>query len=385
MRFHHYLLHLLLFIFLIDQPLMAYLPVQDDTVKVMATTELPLIDGIGNDALWQNCKWQSIDQVWIPYRGSLDSADFSGRYKIAWSPSTNLLYFLVEVVDDVFVDGYKYDRSPSVGGGYPNYDIVEVFIDANKSGGLHVFDGTGSTGQQWGTNAENAFAYHIAANALPEGQVAHDKVICDIAGQSWSNYYIANYADHFPEFALRQSEGKFIWEFSLKVYDDTYDPNNPEASRVTLKPGAVMGLTMAYCDNDDPNEQPKQRDHFIGSVWVPAAAYNDHWMNADYFGTILLMGEPTGIDRQSSISPRAFEVYPNPTDGWLNLQLPQFTGRGVTIKLFNLRGQQVLEVSPHDGQSVQLMLHHLPKGIYFLRTEIDNRIRLQKITIIERY
>ncbi|MDZ7377154.1 MAG: hypothetical protein ONB13_11080, partial [candidate division KSB1 bacterium] len=318
---------------------------QDDTVKVISVIELPAIDGIANENFWQKCQWQTIDQVWIPYGGSIDSADFSGRYKIAWSPASNLLYFLVEIIDDVFVDGYKYNRSPSVGGGYPDYDIVEVFIDADKSGGLHVFDGTGSTGQQWGTNAENAFAYHIATNVAPEGEVTHDKAVCDIAGQSWSNYYIANYADHFPEFALRRSAGKFIWEFSLKVFGDTYNPLNPEASRVILKAGDLMGLSIAYCENDDPNEQPKQRDNFIGSVWVPAAAYNDHWINANYFGTIQLMGEPTRIEKDSSLPPADFNIYPNPGDGILNIKINSSAfGNGMSIRLFNVLGQRVFEI-----------------------------------------
>lgn len=357
---------------------------QDDTVKVITATELPAMDGIANENFWQKCKWQPIDQVWIPYGGSIDSADFSGRYKTAWSPASNLLYFLVEIIDDVFVDGYKYDRSPSFGGGYPDYDIVEVFIDADKSGGLHVFDGTGSTGQQWGTNAENAFAYHIAANVAPEGEVTHDKVVCDIAGQSWSNYYIANYANHFPEFALRRSAGKFIWEFSLKVYGATYDPINPEASRVILKAGDIIGLSLAYCENDDPNEQPKQRDNFIGSVWVPAAAYNDHWMNANYFGTIQLMGEATKIEKDSSLPPADFKIYPNPGDGILNIKINSSDfGNGISIRLFNVLGQSVFEIDSARDQFDKINLDHLPNGIYLLMAEINHQIIKQKITIIK--
>ena len=385
MRITFFTLMMILFIFSSGN-LLATITVQDDTVKVIEISELPLIDGIGDDNCWNDCKWQYIDQVWIEYGQTLDSADFSGRYKIAWSPSTNLLYFLVEIVDDVFVDGYVYDSNPSIGGGYPDYDIVEVFIDQDKSGGLHVFDGTGNTGQQWGTNGENAFSYHIAANAPPEGQVTHNKVVCDIAGQSWSNYYIPNYADNFPEFALHQSEGKFTWEFSLCVYNDSYDAGNPAASRVVLKTGDLMGLSIAYCDNDDPNEYPKQRDNFIGSVWVPAAAYNDHWMNADYFGTIQLLGVPTGIEKNDTTSPSNFEIYPNPSDGILNYQLNQLLSKNAVIRLFNILGQQVLEINSPTNQisfSNKLTLNHLPEGIYFLTAEINNQIITQKITIIK--
>ena len=125
MRITFFTLMMILFIFSSGN-LLATITVQDDTVKVIEISELPLIDGIGDDNCWNDCKWQYIDQVWIEYGQTLDSADFSGRYKIAWSPSTNLLYFLVEIVDDVFVDGYVYDSNPSIGGGYPDYDIVKL-------------------------------------------------------------------------------------------------------------------------------------------------------------------------------------------------------------------------------------------------------------------
>jgi hypothetical protein len=385
MRMTFFILMMILFIFSSGN-LLAAVTIQDDTVKVTAIAELPLIDGIGDDNCWNDCKWQYIDQVWIEYGQTLDSVDFSGRYKIAWSPSTNVLYFLVEIVDDVFVDGYVYDSNPSVGGGYPDYDIVEVFIDHNKSGGLHVFDGTGNTGQLWGTNAENAFSYHIATEVLPEGQVTYNKVVCDIAGESWDNDYIPNYADHFPNFALQQSEGKFTWEFSMHVYDDSYEASNPAASRVVLKAGDLMGLSIAYCDNDDPNEEPKQRDNFIGSVWVPEDAKNDHWKNSDFFGTIHLIGEPTGVEENCTTSPSNFKIYPNPSDGILNFQLNLFIGNSSVIRLFNIRGQKVLEINPptnHASFSNKIILNHLPDGIYFLTAEMNHQIITRKITIVK--
>jgi hypothetical protein len=74
----------------------------------------------------------------------LDSNNYTGKFKIVWSSKTNLLYFLVEVTDHNFVDGFI----PGTTADVYNYDIIEVFIDENKSGGLHVFDGKDSIGLQ---------------------------------------------------------------------------------------------------------------------------------------------------------------------------------------------------------------------------------------------
>ena len=261
---------------------------QQDTIIVPNAISIPLIDAQGNDDCWQNIPWQNIGESWIPYGAKLDSNDYSGKFKVVWSSKSNVLYFLVEVTDNVFVDGFI----PGTTADVYNYDIIEVFIDENKSGGLHVFDGKDSIGLQWGTNAENAFAYHIYAHFPKEGELSTKLFAGDIAGTSWADVKRMNYATHFPEFALRRTGIKAVWEFSLIVYNDTYEDTmiNKDLARSRLYAGKVMGLSLAYCDNDHPEKNPKERDRFYGSVHVPAAAYNDHWMNADYFGTVQLVG-----------------------------------------------------------------------------------------------
>jgi hypothetical protein len=261
-------------------------PVQDNPVLAPEAAVSPVIDGIGNDSCWQNVPWQSIAQVWIPYGAKVDSNDYSGHYKVVWSSTTNLLYFLVEVIDKVFVDGFM----PGVTADIYNFDIVEVFIDEDKSGGLHVFDGKDSIGLQWGTNAENAFAYHIYADFPKEGQVTTKCYVYDLAGTSWSDAKSMNYTSHLPSFALRKTGNKAVWEFSLIVYNDTYEDtmSNKDSARVRLHAGKAMGLSLAYCDNDHPEKNPKVRDYMFGSVWEPSPG-NFHWMNADYFGTVKLV------------------------------------------------------------------------------------------------
>lgn len=273
-----------------------YGPVQDDTVLAPDVISPPNIDGRGNDACWQNINWQPIAQVWIPYGVKVDSIDYFGRYKVVWSAFTNLIYFLVEVTDNVFVDGFIPGRTADVF----NYDIIEVFIDENKSGGLHVFSGKDSIGLQWGTNAANAFSYHIYAPFPKDGQVTTEHFAGDIAGTSWSNVRRVNYASHLPEFALRRTGTKAVWEFSLIVYKDTYNDtlSNNDTARSQLKVGKVMGLSLAYCDNNHPDKNPKVRDYMFGSVYEPPPG-NMHWINADYFGTMKLIANPKSASAKS--------------------------------------------------------------------------------------
>ncbi len=348
--------------------------VQDDTVKVLDVSSPPLIDGKGDDACWQTTKWQAIDQVWMPYLVHIDSSDYWGRYKIVWSSQQNLLYFLVETVDDVAVDGYVKGA-----GDYYEFDIVEVFIDEDKSGGKHVLDGGG---QLWGTNAENAFSYHIYAKFPKENEITTQKNVMDIAGSNWQT---VDYASHFPEFALRKVGSLYTREFSLIVYNDTYNNANPTASRVQLQAGKIMGLSLAYCDNDDPNESPKRRDNFFGSVWVSHADSNNHWIDASDFGTAQLISTTKVISPDEKTSqPTSFHIYPNPSTNFVQLEMTNnYLGR-YSIKLYNIMGQEVYSISRmKNNQQIQerLSSSHLQAGVYFLEVTLEKQRLVRKILV----
>jgi histidinol phosphatase-like PHP family hydrolase len=108
-----------------------------------------------------------------------------------------------------------------------------------------------------------------------------------MGGTSWFDVKTFNRADHFPDFALRKTGNTAMWEFSLIVYNDTYKETNKEAARVALAPNKILGLSVAYCDDDHPEKNPNVRDYMFGSVHEPNPG-NLHWKNADYFGRMRL-------------------------------------------------------------------------------------------------
>jgi hypothetical protein len=354
--------------------------VQDDTISVPDVAALPVIDGAGDDACWANVPWQTIDQVWIPYGGSIDPADYSGRYKVAWSSAQNLLYFFVEVTDDIGVDGFRFGQTADI----YNFDMVEVFIDEDDSGGKHTFDGTGSTGEQYGYNAENAFSYHIYGDFPPDGGVTTECYVGDIAGTGWGDRQDPDYADHFPEFALRKDGTLYTREFSLIVYDDTYNENPPEESRVQLAEGKLMGLSVAVCENDGATENPKTRDNFFGSVWVPAAKYNDHWIDADDFGAARLVKDPSAVREDPKIRKTGFNCFPNPSSGLLNFSLNSPQTGDLKVTVYNILGREVASI--HDFKNSasirqRIPLSSLPQGVYFVQAEIGGELYVQKVTL----
>ncbi|HER08093.1 MAG TPA: DUF362 domain-containing protein [Bacteroides sp.] len=248
-----------------------------NAVNALEAETAPVIDGDASDACWDEAQWYEIDQTWITWGEEIDSTDFFGRFKASWSESQNLVYCFVEITDDAFVDGYVFPND-----GYYNFDIVEVFLDPDASGGVHRLD-------------ENAFAYHLAVNAPADGETTTSYHACDL-GSDWA---IRDYAGHFPQLAMKKIGNRYCYEFSLAVYQDTYDHADPEASRVSLTGDREMGLSLAYCDNDAPDGA---RDNFFGSVWVPQAEFNSHWENADGFGRIRLTSSGSTVNHAVEVS-----------------------------------------------------------------------------------
>jgi len=346
-----------------------------DSLEAKEAVTLPWIDGVGDDECWETASWMPIDQMWIPWGDPLlPFDDFKGEFKVMWSDETDELYFLVRTTDDVFVDGYVWPGSK-----YPDYDILEVFIDEDYSGGLHVFDTESSL-------AANAFSYHIVIDEPEDGDQTDMLVVCDIAGTSWGDRTTPDYAGHFPEFVVSRDGRNLLWEFSMHVYNDSYDHSDPAASLVELSTGKIMGLSMAYCDNDNPDESPLSRDNFIGSVSVSEEAYNDHWQNADGYGTLTLVenSAPSGTTGHPNNSP-VYNIYPNPTpDNTIFLSFnSDLPGDHVTIRILSMNSQVLFSESFEKYQAQftqQIALEGIGTGIYLMEIEIADQKFVRKFT-----
>ena len=334
-----------------------YVAAQDDTVLARECLVPPVLDAVADDACWDDAVWQPIDQLWIPWGDVMDETDFSGRYKVTWSPETDNIYFLVEIIDDVLVDGYKYPMS-----GYYNWDVVEIFFDEDASGGDHKLN-------------QNAFAYHITA-----GNDKAEFEVMDLAA-SWE---VVNYSDHFDGM-IKERDGKYIWELAMEVYSDSYDPDRQDNTPLELTAGKISGLSIAYCDNDNPDENPKTRDNFIGSVAVPQANSNDHWMNADWFGTLKLV--EAGVEtraRGNTVMPNQFllrQNFPNPFNPVTTVEYVLPEAAIVSLAVYNALGRQVrlLETGYKQAGLYRLAwdsrndaFQPVKSGLYILSLVIEN-------------
>ena len=218
------------------------------TYKALATKEKVIIDGIADESTWSEDQWRSIDNRWLG--PAYEKQDFSGRYQISWDE--NRIYLLVEITDDILIDTH---RDPLIQ--YWDDDCLEIFIDENFSGGNHQYN-------------HNAFAYHLSL----------DNRAIDIGTDKQAR----EYTDHV-ESKWRQEKDKLIWEVAIEVYTDAYKDDSNTNVPIKLDAGKVLGLMLAYCDNDGS----ELRENFIGSESIPFGPKDRGWIDANVFGKLILV------------------------------------------------------------------------------------------------
>lgn len=217
------------------------------TLEIHQAKKTPVINGAADDLCWSKAEWHPLDQLWLGEAYTAD--DFEGRFKLAWT--ADALFLLVEVKDDTLMDQYNNPLEL-----WWDDDCVEIFLDEDNSGGEHQFN-------------HNAFAYHVAL----------DYNVVDMAPNKTGHLY----NDHLK--VKRDTQGNTtIWEMAIGIYADSYQENT-KSKPVKLSEGKKMGFALAYCDNDGS----KERENFIGSVYVPGEDKNRGWIDANIFGTIKLV------------------------------------------------------------------------------------------------
>ncbi len=233
----------------------------------------PSIDGVASEQVWSLAPWEAINHVIIDNtgEGAPTATDYKGKFKVVWTPSH--LYLLAEISDQHFSDTYANPLD-----NWWNEDTLEIFIDENKSGGIH--GGPDAKPQQ----EYNAFAYHIGI----------DNQVVDVGPNANGKVTPQLYNDHIKALWRRDPlpPHNIIWELKISVHDDTWRPAAPEQTPIKLHSGKRLGFMVSVIDADGAD-----REHFMGSVDVPDKAphgKNWGWIDASVFGELNLQKDKGG-------------------------------------------------------------------------------------------
>ena len=287
------------------------------------------IDGVGDEPFWTQCEWYDIQYVWIPYGTSMTTGDFSGRVKFAWTEQKLLI--LAEIEDDILLD---INANPL--DYYWEDDCLELFIDEDYSGG-------------WHENNYGAFAYHCAIN---------ERDVVD-PGDEDVNSICLN--DHIVFDIDTVDNTHYIWELAVTLYDDSFDESNTSNTAVTLVENKEIGISIAYCDNDEWN-----RENFIGLVDVAEEHFNSSWQDADVFGKLTLMDSGINFVEGNKNKPvKDFLVY---QDEHLNLVI-KYQGNSIgktAVSVFDLSGRLITESSVNLEDKIIMDIQNISSGAYII-------------------
>lgn len=238
-------------------------------LDVPFTDQPPVLDGDPSDAAWTGGQWVPMDKLmWGTLPGK---EDFSGRYQLVWT--ADHLYLLAEITDDIL-----HDSHPDPLDQYWEDDALEVFIDADASGGDHLF-------------SYNAFAYHISL----DNQAADMGPFLSEQDRQVEKRNVRLFPEHVQSVWKRSPDEpyKVYWEVRITVmgddFRDSYAEGQKAAQPVRLKAGMTLGFMLAYCDSDGKSENGG-REHFMGDVEIEPVNgdRNLGYIDASVFGHITL-------------------------------------------------------------------------------------------------
>jgi hypothetical protein len=211
----------------------------------------PTVDGVADETIWKRARWHELTHRWLGPEYSAE--DFRGRFKVVWTAEK--IYILGEFVDDILFDSH---RDPLAQ--YWDDDCLEIFLDEDYSGGNHQYN-------------HNAFAYHVSL----------DNQAIDIGTDKLPHRY-----SHHVQSRWQQHGNKIVWELAIDIYTDAYVDGSTKNTPVKLSKGSagkVMGLMIAWCDNDGS----ELRENFIGSESAPGEKKDRGWIDAGLFGSLVLV------------------------------------------------------------------------------------------------
>lgn len=156
--------------------------------------------------------------------------------------------------------------------------------------------------------------------------------------------------------------------FIISLYSSAGGHFNPEGPEVQVDRGSTLGIQIIA-----------DEDHFIYSVVVDSADVGivdyvefDSIVNNHYI-YVFFQSNELGV---SEFEAEACQVYPNPTQGEVYVELPSAWGH-CNLTIYDARGTLVGRRVVHNGSTVNLS--HLSQGLYFFEMENGGVKRMSKI------
>ncbi|MEM9987390.1 MAG: T9SS type A sorting domain-containing protein, partial [Bacteroidota bacterium] len=206
-------------------------------------------------------------------------------------------------------------------------------------------------------------------------------------------------------------EGSSEWEdlgpyFVINGYNSGVGSNNPAGARPAFS-GNSRGYLESWADlSEFEGQNLSLRFQFVSDDNTSLRGWDVDdfaYIDAERFETTLCLRDSNGIitcgtqaeptylavdsqgltDVEALATDFELEVFPNPSQGKLQVRLSQVNQGPVQLSLHNALGQQMLATPAREGQRLawDLDLVGLPAGIYLLRLTLANQVVNRRIIL----
>jgi len=188
------------------------------------------------------------------------------------------------------------------------------------------------------------------------------------------NVQSPGFIDGFSAPVLKEVNGELLLfvgsrNGDIKVYDNILGNLYGEFNKLyekygQIKEGENTHITIGDVDNDEYFEL------LVGNKRGGLAAYNT-----------IFDAPPTTVNSDKVITNSVkFNVFPNPVEDILNIELEKFTNKSINICVYNTLQQKVLTREFNNSQ-IAISIDDLSSGIYFIEIQLENTFGIQKIVV----
>jgi hypothetical protein len=268
-----------------------------------------------------------------------------------------------------------------------SYEMTARVHDSDNSGNGKTYTGDVLFSYKWNGSAfSDAFDVSIGENnskvALASGGTLLFKVAPYFAGEKGSyllDIQLTRIASSQPSITITSPKNGDKWQVSTNQ-QITWTDNITENVRIDLLKGSNNVFVQNISNSTASNGL------FVWNVLSNLAEGTDYKIsitsltNANVQAispNFSILKMVTGIEDE--IFNAQIAVFPNPSKDIFTVQMPENT-KITQIKLLNILGQEVLQISPQNfTQKYLIDLHTYPNGMYYIYVESNRGIGIKKI------
>ena len=89
------------------------------------------------------------------------------------------------------------------------------------------------------------------------------------------------------------------------------------------------------------------------------------------------------VDESAVNYVNELEISPNPTQGFVNIDLELLENQDLTVEVFNVHGQQLKTIVDNNtfGGTYQLNLKEFSNGMYFVKLQIGEQVISRRVVL----